>query len=76
MEHTFSILVDGNDAIRHGYERGSINSTAGERARRRLYDLYLCLILVIETYYRRYEPNDQLEWSYPLLERFLGEYGQ
>ncbi len=73
MEYNFCSLAEMGSAFFEGYRRGG-PGTAGERARRRLYDLYLYLILVIETYYRNFEPNDQLKWAYPLLEKFLRDY--
>jgi aminoglycoside phosphotransferase (APT) family kinase protein len=73
MEQNFCSISSLGSAFFEGYGRG-IPSTEGEKARRRLYDLYLFLIMVIETYYRKFQPNEQIKWSYPLLEKFLAAY--
>ena len=73
MEQNFCHISPLGPAFFKGYGRG-LPETEGEKARRRLYDLYLFLIMVIETTYRRFEPNNQIKWSYPLLEKFLAAY--
>jgi len=73
MEYNFSSLRKQPGTFYAGYGR-RMPQTEGETARRRLYDLHFFLVHVIETYYREYEPNDQLEWAYPILTRFLEEY--
>lgn len=73
MEQNFCHISGLEEPFFQGYGRGG-PKTEGEKARRRLYDLYLFLIMVIETYYRRFEPNQQIKWSYPLLEKFLDTY--
>lgn len=73
MEQNFCPISGLGKSFFDGYGRG-IPKGESEEARRRLYDLYLFLIMVIETYYRRFEPNEQIKWSYPLLEKFLSSY--
>ena len=56
-----------------GYGRGPL--TDAEAARRRLYDLHLFLIMVIETVYRGHTTTDQLDMARPLLDEAMEALG-
>ncbi|HEX2857170.1 MAG TPA: aminoglycoside phosphotransferase family protein [Propionibacteriaceae bacterium] len=56
-----------------GYGRGPL--TDDEFARRRLYDLHLFLIMVIETVYRGHTTTDQLDMARPLLDAAMEALG-
>ena len=56
-----------------GYGRGPL--TDEELARRRLYDLHLFLIMVIETVYRGHTTTDQLDMARPLLDAAMAALG-
>ncbi|WP_127502440.1 phosphotransferase family protein [Actinoplanes solisilvae] len=60
-------------AFIRGY--GKIGFTAPERDRRRLYNLYLALIMVIETVYRGHTDPSQYEWSRARLAEALALFG-
>jgi aminoglycoside phosphotransferase (APT) family kinase protein len=49
------------EAFRRGYGRGELTET--EHVRRRLYNLYLALIMVIETVYRGHTDRGQYDWA-------------
>lgn len=49
-----------------GYGTQMLN-TEEEKCRRAIYNVYLCLIMVIESYYRGYDENHK-KWTYKLLE--------
>ncbi|MNL88238.1 hypothetical protein D3C87_2178240 [compost metagenome] len=44
-------------------------------ARRKLYDLYLDLILYVECTYRKYENEDHVKWTYKNLAESLERFG-
>jgi len=48
-------------AFLRGYGHGEF--TAGQRQRRRLYTLYLVLIMIIETDYRGHTDTNQYDWA-------------
>jgi aminoglycoside phosphotransferase (APT) family kinase protein len=50
-----------SEAFMRGYGQGELTET--ERVRRRLYNLYLLLIMVIETVYRGHEDTKQYDWA-------------
>jgi aminoglycoside phosphotransferase (APT) family kinase protein len=56
-----------------GYGRGPL--TADELDRRRLYDLHLFLIMVIETVYRGHTTRDQLDMALPALDGAMAALG-
>lgn len=56
-----------------GYGRGPLSDA--EAARRRLYDLHLFLIMVIETVYRGHTTTDQLDMARPLLDNAMEALG-
>jgi aminoglycoside phosphotransferase (APT) family kinase protein len=56
-----------------GYGRGP--STAAERRRRRLYNLHLLLIMVIETVYRGPTDPGQYIWARGMLDRQMAGFG-
>ncbi len=56
-----------------GYGRGPL--TDAEAARRRLYDLHLFLIMVIETVYRGHTTTDEIDMARPLLDAALEALG-
>ena len=47
--------------------------TDNQKMRRRLYNVYLYLIMIIEVYYRRYPTSDQENWATAQLEKVLTE---
>jgi aminoglycoside phosphotransferase (APT) family kinase protein len=51
-----------NPAFMEGYGSDML-ATANQKRRRTLYNIYLFLIMVIECTYRKYENNDQENWS-------------
>jgi aminoglycoside phosphotransferase (APT) family kinase protein len=56
-----------------GYGRGPL--TADELDRRRLYNLHLFLIMVIETVYRGHTTTDQLDMARPALDAAMADLG-
>jgi aminoglycoside phosphotransferase (APT) family kinase protein len=50
---------------------GDVLSSPNQQTRRRLYNTYLYLIMVIECAYRHYETNDQENWVRPQLAEIL-----
>jgi aminoglycoside phosphotransferase (APT) family kinase protein len=56
-----------------GYGRGPL--TPDELDRRRLYNLHLFLIMVIETVYRAHTTTDQLDMARPALDRAMADLG-
>lgn len=60
-------------AFIRGY--GKVGFTDDERARRRLYNLYLVLIMVIETVYRGHTDTAQYDWSRARLTEALALFG-
>jgi aminoglycoside phosphotransferase (APT) family kinase protein len=56
-----------------GYGRGPL--TPDEFDRRRLYNLHLFLIMVIETVYRAHTTTDQLDMARPALDRAMADLG-
>ncbi len=61
MEHYFSHF-NLSDAFNAGY--GMFPAEPSQIARRKLYDLYLDLILYIECAYRKYDNADHVKWTY------------
>ena len=57
-----------------GYGHGPL--TAGERVRRRLYNLHLLLILVIETTYREFTEPGHSDWTKATLNAVMASLGQ
>lgn len=67
------VLADG---FARGYGRDPRAFTGQERARRRLYDLYLIMIMVIETVYRGHtDPAQQYDQARARLERVMAGFG-
>jgi aminoglycoside phosphotransferase (APT) family kinase protein len=62
--------IDGCQHARAGYGEDLLAAPGG-RMRRRLYNIYLHLIMVIECTYRRYAAADQENWVRPILESEL-----
>ncbi|MGC5394549.1 phosphotransferase family protein [Streptomyces sp. DT20] len=56
-----------------GYGHGELTET--ERTRRRLYCLYLVLIMVIETVYRGHTDTKQYDWARPRLDEAMALLG-
>ncbi|MHC3819613.1 phosphotransferase family protein [Streptomyces sp. DT9] len=56
-----------------GYGHGELTGT--ERTRRRLYCLYLVLIMVIETVYRGHTDTKQYDWARPRLDEAMALLG-
>jgi hypothetical protein len=56
-----------------GYGRGPL--TPDELERRRLYNLHLFLIMVIETVYRGHTTTEQLEMARPALDGAMADLG-
>ena len=77
MEAGVIVLGDGDPRemtpFLEGYGRGPL--TDAELARRRLYDLHLFLIMVIETVYRGHTTTDQLDMARPLLDGAMQALG-
>jgi aminoglycoside phosphotransferase (APT) family kinase protein len=68
------VLADG---FARGYGRWARDFTAAERSRRQLYDLYLILIMVIETVYRGHtDPGAQYDRARIRLDSVLAGFGQ
>ena len=63
---------DGSGFL-HGYGRGPL--TADELDRRRLYNLHLFLIMVIETVYRGHTTTEQLDMARPALDGAMADLG-
>ncbi len=63
------------DGFARGYGRDPRTFTDSERVRRRLYDLYLALIMVIETVYRGHTDPAPYEDARQRLERVLAGFG-
>ena len=62
QEYYFRHLADHSEAFLKGY--GNRFDSPEQLERRKLYDLYLELIMVIECYYREYEDPNHLRWAY------------
>ena len=60
-------------AFMRGYGRTAL--TDEERRRRRLYTLYLILIMIIETHYRGHETPRQYDWARAQLVDLMGAFG-
>lgn len=60
-------------AFMRGYGRTAL--TDEERRRRRLYTLYLILIMIIETHYRGHETPQQYDWARVQLTELMGAFG-
>lgn len=60
-------------AFIRGYGRATL--TEDERRRRRLYTLYLVLIMIIETHYRGHETPQQYDWARAQLVDLMGAFG-
>jgi aminoglycoside phosphotransferase (APT) family kinase protein len=60
-------------AFMRGYGRSTL--TEQERQRRRLYTLYLILIMIIETHYRGHETPQQYDWARAQLVELMGAFG-
>jgi aminoglycoside phosphotransferase (APT) family kinase protein len=58
----------------HGYGKGTL--TPAERVRRRLYNLHLALVMVIETVYRGHTDPGQYEWAKTKLSEVLETLGR
>lgn len=69
IEVIFSNLNPDSPAAQ-GYG-GKVLCTENERRRRLLYNTYLFLIMVIETFYRRYENDWQINWATERLKEHL-----
>lgn len=65
--------VGDPSAFMRGYGRPSL--TEAERGRRRLYTLYLILIMVIETRYRGHDTPTQYDWARGQLTELLDAFG-
>lgn len=61
-------------AFCEGYRLGKLDENA--RTRRRLYTLYLVLIMVIETNYRGHEDTTQYDWARERVSETMGLLGQ
>lgn len=72
MEYYFRYIEDSRHFCR-GY--GASFDSPNERARKKLYDLYIDLIYFIECYSRKYDSQDHLQWAHDNLlegwERFM-----
>jgi hypothetical protein len=67
------VLADG---FARGYGLGVGEFTDAERSRRRLYNLYLILIMVIETVYRGHaDPAAQYDSARTRLDRIMAGFG-
>ena len=64
---------DDPSGFLEGYGRGPL--TADELDRRRLYNLHLFLIMVIETVYRGHTTTDQLDMARPALDGAMADLG-
>jgi aminoglycoside phosphotransferase (APT) family kinase protein len=71
MEHYFSHF-NRSDAFCEGY--GLIPNEPEQIARRKLYDLYLDLILYIECAYRKYDNEDHVKWAHDNLVESLKRF--
>jgi aminoglycoside phosphotransferase (APT) family kinase protein len=60
-------------AFMRGYGRSAL--TEPEHQRRRLYTLYLILIMIIETHYRGHETPQQYDWARAQLVELMGAFG-
>jgi aminoglycoside phosphotransferase (APT) family kinase protein len=72
MEHYFSHF-NPSEAFRQGY--GITLTEPSQLARRKLYDLYLDLILYIECAYRKYDNENHVKWAYDNLAQSLERFG-
>ncbi|MCR6712845.1 MAG: aminoglycoside phosphotransferase family protein [Demequina sp.] len=61
-------------AFREGYGLGALDAPA--RTRRRLYTLYLVLIMIIETRYRGHTDDDAYDWARERLTEILSLLGE
>lgn len=71
MEFYFRHL-ENSAAFLEGY--GTTADSPNERERRRLYDLYFDLILVIECYSRQYEDERHIKWTHEHLAQVWANY--
>lgn len=62
------------EAFVRGYGMAPLDENA--RRRRRLYSLYLILIMIIETRYRGHRDTRQYDWAREQLTDLMGEYGR
>ncbi|MGC3994846.1 MAG: aminoglycoside phosphotransferase family protein [Propionicimonas sp.] len=60
-------------AFMRGYGHSAL--TEAEQHRRRLYTLYLILIMIIETHYRGHETPAQYDWARAQLDQLMGAFG-
>ncbi|HEU0183334.1 MAG TPA: aminoglycoside phosphotransferase family protein, partial [Agromyces mariniharenae] len=61
-------------AFLRGYSRGPL--TEEEQRRRRLYTLYLVLIMIIETRYRGHQDTRQFDWARERLAELMAQFGR
>jgi len=61
------------EAFMRGYGQPAL--TPDEAKRRRLYTLYLILIMIIETHYRGHETPQQYDWARAQLVDLMGAFG-
>jgi len=61
------------EAFMRGYGQPAL--TSDEARRRRLYTLYLILIMIIETHYRGHETPAQYDWARERLVEVMGAFG-
>jgi aminoglycoside phosphotransferase (APT) family kinase protein len=71
IEAFFQDLKPGSQ-YEQGYGKPMLVTTA-QKTRRRLYNVYLYLIMIIEVYYRRYPTPDQENWARAQLDKVLTE---
>ncbi|WP_256758938.1 phosphotransferase family protein [Cohnella sp. WQ 127256] len=71
MEHYFS-RFNPSEPFRRGY--GLFPTEPSQIARRKLYDLYLDLILFVECAYRKYENEGHVNWAYDNLKQGLERF--
>nr|BFF26499.1 hypothetical protein GCM10025732_44640 [Glycomyces mayteni] len=64
--------ISDAEAFGRGWGRGPL--TATERRRRRLYGLYLLLVMVIETDYRGHTDTKQYDWARGQLEGLMARF--
>lgn len=67
-------VIGDPSAFLRGYGREQF--TDAERGRRRLYSLYLILIMVIETKYRGHDTPTQYDWARERLTELMEAFGQ
>jgi fructosamine-3-kinase len=66
--------VGDEESFTRGYGRAPV--TEAERTRRRLYNLYLILIMVIEPFYRGHPEPTQYGWAKERLARIMAGFGR